>query len=145
MEAANVRKDLDFDASDRALVPRKDSRAKSVKLHLNERITYVKLMQHVTRLHPTKLVGGGKDKSERQRFAMWDDLGSLELLTRESNRATNISEMAREIGVGPSLFLMTTKAFSQLFCVLSVLYIPLIVLYWSSHPHAGLAGENFLV
>lgn len=43
--------------------------------------------------------------------------------------------MARQIGVGPTLFLMTTKAYAQLFFFLSVLYIPLIFLYFVGNPH----------
>lgn len=47
------------------------------------------------------------------------------------------SDMARQLGVGPTLFLMSTKAFSWFFLALTILNVPIIMFFGSGNA----AGE----
>ena len=47
------------------------------------------------------------------------------------NRSKWVTPAAREIGIGPTLFLMTVKAFAYLFLVLTIINIPLFFFYSS--------------
>ena len=51
-----------------------------------------------------------------------------------------VTPVAREIGLGPTLFLMTLKAFMWLFLFFTVINIPLFMLYGSGD-QSGSAGE----
>ena len=80
--------------------------------------------------HPCKLVSEGNSASKK-RFGLCDNLGSLKVLCYCCRKKDNtISEMAAQIGVGPSLFLMSTKAFAQFFLLISILYLPIFALYY---------------
>jgi hypothetical protein len=45
------------------------------------------------------------------------------------NRAKWVTPAAREIGIGPTLFLMTNKAFAYLFLFFVILNVPLFYFY----------------
>lgn len=45
------------------------------------------------------------------------------------NRSKWVTPAAREIGIGPTLFLMTVKALAYLFLFLMILNIPLMMFY----------------
>jgi hypothetical protein len=59
-------------------------------------------------------------------FGLWEDLGSLPASKRWVKKT---SEMAKQIGVGPALFLMSTRAFSWFFLFLTILNIPVMLFY----------------
>ena len=52
-----------------------------------------------------------------------------------------VTPCAREIGLGPTLFLMTLKAFMWLFLFFSVIHLPLFMLY-ASGDQSGSTGES---
>ena len=87
---------------------------------------------------------------------MWASLGSYDLLPKMSGpgtfvyRVTNkfkclkkcvdrfggyepVTPLSKEIGLGPSMFLMTTKSLAILFFFLSVLNIPLYFFFYTSN------------
>jgi len=43
-----------------------------------------------------------------------------------------VTNEAREIGIGPTLFLMTQKAFAYLFIVFFILNLPLMFFYYNA-------------
>jgi hypothetical protein len=49
-------------------------------------------------------------------------------------RSKEVSEMSKEIGVGATLFLMSTKSLSILFFFLTIINIPVYMFYYASHP-----------
>lgn len=124
--------DFDTNKSNSANKARTKIRAK--KFEDQEKISYQELMKYIYKVHPTKITGQGLEV-RREKFGVCESLGSLQMCTCKQNRAKETTQMARQIGVGPTLFLMTTKAFSQLFFFLSILYIPLIFIYLVGNPH----------
>jgi hypothetical protein len=92
--------------------------------------------------HPTKLVKQ-YDRLTRIRFGLCDKLGSLGLCPcLKRNRET--SEMAHQIGVGASLFLMSTKAFSQFFLLLTLVYLPVMFLFYQGNPNPAVPVDSWL-
>jgi hypothetical protein len=86
-----------------------------------ELISLEALNFHVNTVHPKKLVNG-----KSSNFGICDSLGSLALARCCKGETT---DMARKIGIGPAMFLMSTKALAWLFFVLSVVNIPVILFY----------------
>ena len=69
---------------------------------------------------------------------IWDDGGHLTLSKQtmkyqKENQLKNF-EIAQQIGLGPNLFLLSSKAFAFLFIVLSLLNIPLFMFYLYQTP-----------
>lgn len=52
------------------------------------------------------------------------------------------TELAKELGVGPTLFLMSTRAMAILFMVLTVLNIPLFAFYYAGTKNADTGGSG---
>lgn len=77
----------------------------------SDKIEYIKLVRHIQKHHPTKLVDKDGGKADRARFGICDPLGALGLCSCRSG-AKRTTEMAHQLGVGPTLFLMTTKAYA---------------------------------
>ena len=101
----------------------------------DEQLSHLKLTRHIQRNHPTDENGefysgresigslpccgaGGKRKSAKQ--------GGKENDDDEFIRVTRIQQ---QIGLGPTLFLMVTKALGWLFFVLTMINIPVFAFY----------------
>lgn len=95
-----------------------------------ERISYVKLLRHIENHHPCKNVDSNKVK-----FNFCDHLGSLPFCCCGSRK---VSEMAQQIGIGPTLFLMSTKALSWFFFFLTLVNAPVFLLYYYGHENSNL-------
>jgi hypothetical protein len=57
-----------------------------------------------------------------------DDIGSFPLTLHQDEGGEyeiQITNMSKQIGLGPSLFLLNTKAFMYLFAILSIVNIPI--------------------
>jgi hypothetical protein len=85
-------------------------------------------------MHPSKKNIDPKTKKVYYtRFSMYDSLGDP--LLSAAFKDVNIAKSALEIGVGPSLFLLSTKSLSILFTWLTILNIPLMLFYYSANAH----------
>ena len=94
-------------------------------------------MRHIELNHPTYELTDGKsaDKYDEDapdltysRFGLCGDLGTLRSHCECCPQQT--TEMAKQLGVGPTLFLMSTKALSCFFIFLTILNIPVIGFYY---------------
>ena len=94
-------------------------------------------------MHPTKTVTSADGKtSEKVPFGVLENLGTLSPINSMLGETT---EMARQLGVGPSLFLLSTKAFAYFFLFMTVLHIPVFRYYYYGRPDAeqGSSGSIF--
>jgi hypothetical protein len=91
-------------------------------------ITFDKLKEYIKKNHPTKDLDDNQDNDKIRYFGLCDTLGVLPILRCCNPKA---SPLAQEIGIGASLFLMTTKAMATLFLVLTILNIPIFAFYYS--------------
>ena len=63
-----------------------------------------------------------------KRFSLCDDLGFLApCCSCCSNKKP--TKMAQQIGLGPTLFLMSTKAFAWFFLVITIINIPVLMFF----------------
>jgi hypothetical protein len=90
-----------------------------------EVIDYANLKNYIINTHPTD----GNNDSEP--FGLCASVGSLPWLCCRSSD-DRISAMSQEIGVGPTLFLMSAKSLAILFFVLTIINIPCYVFYFGS-------------
>ena len=66
-------------------------------------------------------------KNNEDTWPLWESLGSLTNL--DSSKKT--PKILKDIGIGASLYLLTIKAFAGIFVILSIINIPIFVLYSS--------------
>ena len=84
---------------------------------------------HINLNHPKK----STDKESENFGLIGDRLGAYELFTCCSKKKTKISELSKEIGLGPSIFLMSTKSMIFLFFWLTILNLPVYVLFYKAN------------
>lgn len=87
-----------------------------------EAIDYADLNNYILNTHP---------RNKGEPFGLCDSVGSLPWLCCGSSD-DRISAMSQEIGVGPTLFLMSAKSLAILFFVLTIINIPCYVFYFGS-------------
>lgn len=97
----------------------KDPEAKAEQ---EEEISFAKLKNYIIDNHPTN--------KATEPFGVCDYVGNNPWLC--CCRDARISEMSQEIGVGPTMFLMSAKSLAILFFVLTIINIPCYVFYWGS-------------
>ena len=88
----------------------------------NKKISLIELQRHVENLHPTKTQILENGQQEKVPFGVIENLGTLMPLKSWMGQT---SPMARQLGVGPTLFLMSTKALAWFFLFLTCLNIPI--------------------
>lgn len=92
-------------------------------------VTYLswrKVKQHQQRMHPRKKNGAMYGCCEA-------DISFLPMCMCCIKGNKWITPAAREIGIGPTLFLMTQKAFAYMFFLFMIINIPLIIFYSAGH------------
>ena len=93
---------------------------------LDNDISKVKLQRHIEKHTPTKSLTNADGDTYQVPFGLCDDIGWL----APSNCCVRPTQsMSQEIGLGPALFLMSTKAYAWFFLLLSLINIPLFLLY----------------
>ena len=94
-------------------------------------------MNHIIKHHP-------RDKVENEVFKYTEPLGYLPFMECCVSEPT---QLAKELGVGPTLFLMSTRAMAGLFFILTLVNIPLFGYYYagtkSSEGQVGVKGDSF--
>lgn len=99
-------------------------------------------------MHPTVEVpvendGGEGEKPEQpyRLFYLKEELGFLApeipFLCKGKDGESRVTDMAKQLGLGPSLFLMSTKAFAWFFLIISIFNIPVLVFFGTGNA----AGE----
>jgi hypothetical protein len=86
-------------------------------------LSYRKVKRHQFVSHP-------RDRVKRKEFEFWNsEMSYIPLYLSSIKRSQWVTNVAREVGVGPSLFLMTQKAFAWLFIILFLINIPVMMFY----------------
>lgn len=99
----------------------------------NSVISYHKLKQHIYKNHPSKKYEKGKENKDRN-FSWREDIGILPICKCLNRKQP--TRLAQELGIGATLFLMSTRAMTILFAVLSIMNIPLFIFYYSGSRQA---------
>lgn len=120
---------------------------KSTGAGLDEAVSRIKLTRHIENHHPTKTVTDEETGQLKQvRYGVCEELGILPIC---KCCVKDTSSMAKQIGVGPALFLMSTKALSWFFLFLTILNIPVMLFYGLGNSHgndaSSLASNAFTV
>lgn len=99
---------------------------KSAGAGLDDAVSHIRLTRHIENHHPTKTVTDDDGQLKQVRYGICEELGMLPAC---KCCVKNTSSMAKQIGVGPALFLMSTKALSWFFLFLTILNIPVMLFY----------------
>ncbi len=95
-----------------------------------EELSYIKLVNHINLNHPST--------EEGERFSICEYIGSFPFFfccfktktnTRLAVEEIDIPRVAQQLGLGPTLFLMTTKSLAWLFFLLTLLNTPILIFY----------------
>ena len=93
--------------------------------HEDEKITYLKLKRHIEQNHPTKVVESKDESGNTIRipkpYSLFEELGWQNIFNPDK---TPVTRLAKDLGLGPTLFLMSAKSMSCLFILLTILSIP---------------------
>ena len=89
------------------------------------KITYENLRHHIINMHPTKSID--KDSRKRSKFSICDPIGFLPVFKWLNKKPSDLSQ---ELGVGPTLFLMSTRGMFWLFTFLTIINIPVFAYYY---------------
>lgn len=116
--------DLEVDDPDKfweLVVP--DEEAEARDLNYVGPLSYRKVKRHQFVTHP-------RDRIKRKLFDWWSTpMQYIPLYLSSIKRSAWVTTAAREIGVGPALFLLTQKAFAWFFLFLFIINIPVIMFY----------------
>lgn len=110
---------------------RKQAKAGSTSLadmHLDydDKPSYVTLMAHIGAMHPRKV----QDETGGRTFGICDELGYYPVCWCKQKP---VSPMAKEIGLGPTMFLISAKALAWFFVVLTILNVPTYMFFYESN------------
>lgn len=103
----------------------------------NDNLNYVELKSYINKIHPRKI-----DQDGSTVFSMSDPMDSfwcnkkykdVEITDNHGRKRTvsqrEIREVNKQLGLGVSLFMMTTKALAQFFIVMTILNVPFLIIY----------------
>lgn len=93
-------------------------------------ISYARLINYYMAQHPTTTSVDSDNQVQSVPFGICDTVGGHGCCCRSKQ----VSKMSKEIGVGATLFLMSTKSLSILFFFLTIINIPVYMFYYASHP-----------
>ena len=92
----------------------------------DDKPSYVKLMAHIGSAHPRK---EHNDKGGRT-FGICEELGYYPVCCCKQKP---VSSMAKEIGLGPTMFLISAKSLAWFFVVLTILNVPTYMFFYASN------------
>jgi len=137
----------EFEDSKTAPELKKDKRRQTLASDVAqlEKIDYVETMRYIENTHPTieldekaieeRVKKGLLHEDEPEiafhSFSLCGTLGTLRPAMACCPMET--TEMAKQLGVGPTLFLMSTKALSCFFLFLTILNVPVMAFYLSGN------------
>ena len=121
---------------DAIIEPDEHAEEEEQKGQLNH-LSYNKTRDHIYRSHPM-------DREEKTKFNWLQcDLSYIPLLSSWIKKTDWVTPVAKEIGLGPTLFLMTQKAFFWVFVLFTIINIPLI-LFYTGGSGTSETGGNFV-
>lgn len=92
----------------------------------------IELQKHIEILHPIKqVVDPLTNETKTVSFGIFEDVGTLPLLERWKKDTT---PLAQQIGIGPTLFLLTTRTLGYFFLFLTLVNLPILHLYQGTNP-----------
>lgn len=98
---------------------------------------YIELINHIDEVHPRKERKNKHGEDKQVPFGICDEIGDLcccakigMVVEEDDPDKGRVSDAARELGIGPTLFLMNLKALAYLFAVLTILNIPVLCLFY---------------
>ena len=97
-----------------------------MNMDYDDKPSYVKLMAHIGAAHPRK---EQNDKGGRK-FGICDELGYYPVCCCKQRP---VSQMAKEIGLGPTMFLISAKSLAWFFVVLTILNVPTYMFFYASN------------
>ena len=100
-------------------------------------INLAKLIAHTDQVHPRN--------EDAENFGMMESLGSYEnpYFKIPCFKSEPIMEMAKEIGIGPTMFLMSIKQLIKLFFIFFMLNMPIYVYLSKTHDVTRTGGNIF--
>lgn len=98
----------------------------------HDEISYARLINYYIAHHPTTTAVDSNNQVHSVPFGICDTVGGHDFCC--CCRTKQVSKMSKEIGVGATLFLMSTKSLSILFFFLTIINIPVYMFYYASHP-----------
>lgn len=104
-------------------------------MNIDDKPSYLKLMKHISSMHPRKELNdtGGK------KFGICDELGFYPLCCCKQRA---VSPMAKEIGLGPTMFLISAKTLAWFFVVLTILNVPTYMFFYKSNQTANCSTSD---
>lgn len=88
-----------------------------------DKLSYKKLEAHINSKHPRR---------QGEPFGVWDAVGHYDAAWAPCIKKDKVTALAKEIGLGPSMFLMNTKMIGVFFFIISLLNIPVFMFLWHS-------------
>lgn len=115
------------------------------------KLDYTELLNHIKQYHPSKYSSKSRDKNQDKNtsdydakevsFGICENLGSLAFF-KWCCGLDDTTEMAKQIGIGASLFLMSTKVFAIFFFILFLINIPVMIFYAGGVDHGEQAERS---
>jgi hypothetical protein len=124
---------------DKLIEPNEEDEMAEMKGQLGEKLSYAKVQAHIYANHP-------RDREEKTKFDWYNvNISYLPLFASKIKKTEWVTPCAKEIGLGPTLFLMTMKAFFFLFAFFAIINIPLFFFYLrGAGPQGASTGGNFV-
>ena len=118
------------------MIELRSEQARRGSLKIDDKPSYSALKGHIAYVHPRK---NGSEK-----FGICNNLGRYPypfpcIKTRVEQE---ITEMSKEIGIGPALFLLSSKTLIWFFILLTILNIPVYMFLYKSNQTADCSGSN---
>ena len=111
-----------------------------VSAMIDDKPSYSKLKANIGYLHPRN-----NSKEGSFKFGICDNLGRYPCpcpCQKTTITSEDITQMGKEIGVGPALFLMTTKTLIWFFILMTILNLPVYLFLFNSNQTADCSREN---
>ena len=90
--------------------------------------TYIKMM------HPRK---------DGKTFGICDNMNSFSIFRHCCSKFVPITKMSKEVGLGPSLFLMSANSLAWMFMLLAILNIPVYLFYYQASQWPVLKTKDY--
>jgi hypothetical protein len=105
--------------------PSKICRRTLTKVNNAPNVNLDSLYEHIKKTHPVII---DTEVKKAKRYGMCANLGNLSIC---HNKTTHPSDLAKELGIGATMFLISTRAMAWLFFALTIINIPVFAFYYN--------------
>ena len=109
-------------------IPKEQEKATLMEVLGDEAISMIRLQRYMRDQHPTKLEIDDNNQPKEGFFGLFDSLGFLPI---GGCCKQDTTDMAKQIGIGPTLFLMSTKALAWFFFFVTLVNIPVFMFFYN--------------